>query len=83
MKLRTFIDATGEARRTNKPKVDGVETLVVIKLQYRGSDKPNLAAIGRLVGRASGLLRVEDLDERLELQNKAAFQVARDLGLMR
>jgi len=49
-----------------------------------GSYKPNLAEIGRLVGRApSGLLRVEDLEERLDLQNKAAFQVARELGLMR
>jgi hypothetical protein len=52
-------------------------------LAYRGSDKPNLAEIGRLVGRASGLLRVDDFDERLELQNKAAFQVAKELGLMR
>jgi hypothetical protein len=52
--------------------------MVTLSAALRGvhSRGPNLAEIGRL-------LLVEDLDERLDLQDKAAFQVARELGLMR
>ena len=45
-------------------------------------DKPNLAEIGRVIDKASRLLRISDLDERVELENRAAVQVAKELGLM-
>jgi hypothetical protein len=43
-----------------------------IVLAYRCSDKPNLAELGRIVGRASSPLRISDLDEKLETENRAA-----------
>ena len=64
---------------------NGVEALVSITkaaLQYRGMDKPNLAEIGRVIDKASRLIRISDLDERLELENRAAVQVAKELGLI-
>jgi hypothetical protein len=67
---------------TNKP--NGVESMVGIAkivLNYRGKEKPNLAEIGRIVGRASSLLRISSLDERFELENRAAVQVAKETRL--
>jgi hypothetical protein len=71
----------------NEPasKPNGVESLVGIAkivLTHRGTAKPNLAEIGRIVGRASGLLKIADLDEKFETENRAAMQVARELGLV-
>jgi hypothetical protein len=42
----------------------------------------NLAKIGRIVGRTSSLLKISDLDEKFETENRAAMQVARELGLV-
>jgi hypothetical protein len=42
----------------------------------------HLAEIGRIVGRASGLLKISDLDERFETENCATVQLARELGLV-
>jgi hypothetical protein len=42
----------------------------------------NLAEIGRVVGRASSLLKIGDFDEKFEIENRAAMQVARELGLV-
>ena len=70
---------------TTKPKPDGVESLTGIAkivLSYRGNDRPNLAELGRIVGRASSLLKISDLDERFEIENRAAVQVAKELRLM-
>jgi hypothetical protein len=53
-----------------------------IVLNYRGVTKPNLAELGRLIGRASGLLKIADLDEKFEIENKATLLLAKDLGLV-
>jgi hypothetical protein len=66
-------------------KANGTESLVGIAkivLAYRGTAKPNLAEIGRIVGRASSLLKIADMDEKFEMENRAAVQVAKELGLM-
>jgi hypothetical protein len=70
---------------TTKPKPDGVESLsgiTRIVLAHRGMDKPNLAELGRIIGRASSLLKINDLDEKFEIENRAAVAVAKELGLM-
>jgi hypothetical protein len=65
---------------TTKPS-NGVEVLSQIAklaLSYRGTAKPNLAEIGRIVGRASGLLKIADQDEKFEIENRAlADQISR------
>jgi hypothetical protein len=66
-------------------KPNGTEALVGIAkivLKFRGQAKPNLAELGRIIGRASSLLRIADLDEKFELENRAAVQVAKELGMM-
>jgi hypothetical protein len=69
---------------TIKPKY-GAESLVGIAkivLDYRGVTKPNLAEIGRIIGRASSLLKISDLDEKFEMENKATVLLAKELGLV-
>jgi hypothetical protein len=73
------------AKEPATTKANGVESLVGIAkivLTYRGATKPNLAEIGRIVGRASSLLKIADMDEKFEMENRAAVQVAKELGLM-
>jgi hypothetical protein len=69
---------------TNRPKA--TDTLVNIGEQvllYRGGDdKPTLSAVARLMNRASGLLRIGDVDERLEVENKATIALAQKLRLI-
>ena len=76
--------ASKELTATTKPN-NGVETLVGIAkivLDYRGTKKPNLAEIGRIIGRASGLLKIADMDEKFEMENRATILLAKDLGLV-
>ena len=52
---------------TAEPKaVDVLAGVTEMVLGYRG-DKPTIAAIARVTNRASHLLRIGDLDERLEI----------------
>ena len=63
----------------------GAETLVGIAkivLDYRGTTKPNLAEIVRIIGRASSLLKIADEGERSETENKAVVLLAKELGLV-
>ena len=73
---------TAKPDTTTKPKavevLDGVTEMV---LGYRG-DKPTIAAIARVTNRASHLLRIGDLDERLEIENGATVMLAKKHGLM-
>jgi hypothetical protein len=76
--------STKPTEPTIQPKY-GAESLVGIAkivLDYRGATKPNLAEIGRIVGRASSLLRISDLDERFETENRATVLLAKELGLV-
>jgi hypothetical protein len=75
---------TKETTATTKPNF-GAESLVGIAkivLDYRGVTKPNLAEIGRIIGRASSLLKIADLDEKFETENRATVLLAKDLGLV-
>jgi hypothetical protein len=61
------------------------DTLVSISelvLKFRGVEKPNLATVARTANRASGLLRIKDLDEKMEVENAATIQIAKKHGLM-
>jgi hypothetical protein len=67
----------------SKPKA--VETLVSIAeivLGFRGEAKPTLGTVARIIGRASGLLRISDLDERISVENAATVAIARKLSLV-
>jgi hypothetical protein len=67
---------------TAKPKaVDVLTDISEIVLRFR-EDKPTIAAIARVTNRASHLLRIGALDERLEVENAATVQLAKKHGLM-
>ena len=46
-------------------------------------EKPTLASIARVCGRASRLLRISDLDERMACENAATIQLAERLHLIK
>jgi hypothetical protein len=72
------------AAKSDNSKSKAVDTLVAVTeivLQHRG-DKPTIASIARVTNRASHLLRIGDLDERLETENAATIQIAKRQGLM-
>jgi hypothetical protein len=68
------------------PQPSATDTLVQITeivLRWRAaSERVTLSSIARNTNRASGLLRLRDLDERLECENAATIQLAKKLGLM-
>ena len=74
--------AAKEPATTKPNSVESLVGIAKIALSYRGKAKPNLAEIGRIVGRASGLLKITDIDEKFETENRATVQLARELGLV-
>jgi hypothetical protein len=75
---------TKTAEANSKPAA--TDTLVNIAAQvlaFRGEEKSALATIARLMNRASGLLRLADLDERLEVENAATVAIAKKHNLLR
>jgi hypothetical protein len=72
-----------KSEKTERPTA--TDTLVSISelvLKFRGEEKPNLATVARVANRASGLLRLKDLDEKMEVENAATIQIAKKHGLM-
>jgi hypothetical protein len=68
---------------TGKPKA--ADTLIVMAeaaLAYRNDKRVTLALLSRIMNRASGLLRINDIDERMELENAATLTLAKKLGLV-
>jgi hypothetical protein len=61
------------------PIVTGIAKIV---LAYREVDKPNLGTISRVAGRASRLLRISELDERMSVENAATLALAKKLSLV-
>ena len=51
-------------------------------LAYRNEKRVTLALLSRIMNRASGLLRINDIDERMELENAATLTLAKKLGLV-
>jgi len=49
---------------------------------YRNEKRVTPALISRIMNRASGLLRINDIDERMELENAATLTLAKKLGLV-
>jgi hypothetical protein len=45
-------------------------------LKFRGEEEPNLATVARVANRARVLLRIKDLDEKMEVENAATIQIA-------
>ena len=69
----------------NSERPTATDTLVSISelvLKFRSEEKPNLATVARVANRASSLLRLKDLDERMECENAATIQIAKKHGLM-
>jgi hypothetical protein len=74
-----------KANATNSEKPKAVDTLIEIAelvLKYRADAKLRLAVVARVINRASGLLRYDNIDERLEVENGATVQLAKKLGLV-
>jgi hypothetical protein len=62
------------------------ETLVNISellLKFRGEEKPNIATVARVPNNASGLLWLKDPAEKMEAENAARIQIAKNYGLTR
>jgi hypothetical protein len=77
------VAATTEAPTNGQP-TKAIETLASITetvLQFRG-DKVTISNIARVVNRASHLLRIGALDERLEVENGATIALAKKHSLM-
>jgi hypothetical protein len=74
---------------TTKPepasRPTAADTLIAVAeavLAYRNEKRVTLALLSRLMNRASGMLRINDIDERLELENAATLTLAKKLGLV-
>jgi hypothetical protein len=66
-------------------KPTAADTLIVMAeaaLAYRNDKRVTLALLSRLMNRASGMLRINDIDERMELENAATLTLAKKLGLV-
>jgi hypothetical protein len=66
------------------PQPSATDVLVQITeivMRWR-NERPTLGCVARACNRASGLLRLRDLDERLEVENSATIQLAKKMGLM-
>jgi hypothetical protein len=57
---------------TRPSATDTLVNIAGIVLKFRGEEKPNLATVARVTNRASGLLRIKDLDERMENRERTA-----------
>jgi hypothetical protein len=74
---------TAKTEPTGQPKA--ADTLIAVAeavLAYRNEKRVTLALLSRLMNRASGMLRINDIDERLELENAATLTLAKKLGLV-
>ena len=67
---------------TTKPSAtDTLASVVELVIKFR-EDKPTIAAIARVTNRASHLLRIGGLDERLEVENAATIALAKKYSRM-
>ena len=58
----------------NKPDaVATIASLAEIAVRFHADEKPTLASIARTCGRASRLLRISDLDERMACETPQLF----------
>jgi hypothetical protein len=72
-----------ETAASSAPKA--TDTLIAVAeavLAYRAEKRVTLALLSRLMNRASGMLRFDDLDQRLEVENAATIAMAKKLGLV-
>jgi hypothetical protein len=78
-------DADAQAKVNGGGPKQAVELLCNIGeqvLTFHGETKPTLSAISRLMGRASRLLQLKDLDERFAVENKATIELCQKLHLI-
>jgi len=68
---------------TKGPKaVQALISISEIALAFRGEAKPTLSTVARICNRASKLLSISDLDERLTCENQATIALAKKLSLV-
>jgi hypothetical protein len=66
----------------NKPKAtEAIVSITETVLAFRNGGKPSLAQIARIAGRASSLLHLADLDEKISVENAATIAVAKKHSL--
>jgi hypothetical protein len=66
----------------NKQKAtDVVIGIVESVLSYRNGGRPSLAQIARIAGRASSMLHIDDVDEKISVENAATIAVAKKHSL--
>jgi hypothetical protein len=51
-------------------------------LRFRSEHDPTLGEAARVVGQASRLLRIKDLDERIETENRATFALMKKFNIV-
>jgi hypothetical protein len=62
----------------SKPKaVEAVTSIAETVLAFRNGGKPSLAQIARIAGRASSLLHLDNVDEKISVENAATIAVAK------
>jgi hypothetical protein len=73
-----------KAPTTERPKtLDTLVALVDLAIPHRFHDRnPSLSSIARLTNAASRVLRFQDVDERIDTENKATLLIARKLQLV-
>jgi hypothetical protein len=71
-------------KTTEQPKAVAALTIIAeTVLQFRHADQnPTLSEIARIAGRASGLLRIADLDEKISVENAATIALAKKLNIV-
>ena len=68
---------------TTKPKAtEALTAIVEAALAFRADERLNLATLARLANRGSGLLRLQDVDERISIENATTVALAKKLGLV-
>jgi hypothetical protein len=72
-----------QSTATNKPNaVETIMSLAETAMQFHKDERPTLASVARTCGRASRLLRISDLDERMSCENQATIALAKKLNLV-
>jgi len=51
-------------------------------LDFRGEERPNLTTVAKLASRGSGLLKLDDVDVKISVENAATIAVAQRLHLI-
>jgi len=65
-----------------KQAVEALTTIIETALDFRGEERPNLTTVAKLASRGSGLLKLDDVDVKISVENAATIAVAQRLHLI-